>query len=303
MKKKIFVLGGAQLGFNYGLKKINIYKNKKQLKNILKIAKDNNINFIDTARTYGNSEKNTGEFNKNLSKKDKFKVISKLGKIKNIKQKNLYQKVLNSVLKSHVFLGQKKIDILLIHDFKNLLYFKKSLITVLEKLIKKKLVGEIGVSVYNPKEAIHCLQYKLVKHIQIPFNILDQRWLNSKFILEINKRNDVKIHVRSIFLKGLLLDKQKYWPKWSSIQDEVSKKMNICAAKLKKINKIELCISYVKSFSWVKYIIIGIDSTRQIQDIAKFLNCKKMNSKEKNYTRLIMKDLIVDNKILSPNLW
>ena len=103
---------------------------------------------------------------------------------------------------------------------------------------KKKLINEYGVSVYHPAEAIYCLKIKNLKHIQIPFNLLDLRWLkNKKFLKLIKKRKDVKIHVRSIFLRGLLLRKFNFWPKWFKNRKKVVQNIEYLQLKLKKKKK------------------------------------------------------------------
>ena len=65
------VIGTAQLGFNYGLlkKKINL----KEIKKIKNFLFKFNINIIDTAINYGDSEKIIG--NSSLSK---IKIITKI---------------------------------------------------------------------------------------------------------------------------------------------------------------------------------------------------------------------------------
>ena len=65
-----FILGSAQIGFKYGLKKKKITKN--ELKNINKILKKNYLNFFDTAINYDDSQKRIGQL------KIKKKIISKI---------------------------------------------------------------------------------------------------------------------------------------------------------------------------------------------------------------------------------
>ena len=78
------VIGSAQLGMNYGLfnkKKISA----KEFKKIEKLVLKSKINFIDTATSYGDSEKIIG-----TSKLKNLHIITKikLPKKKNINVKN-----------------------------------------------------------------------------------------------------------------------------------------------------------------------------------------------------------------------
>ena len=54
-------LGTAQFGLNYGVKNTTGKVKKEDIESILSLARDNNINIIDTAISYGTSEKILGE--------------------------------------------------------------------------------------------------------------------------------------------------------------------------------------------------------------------------------------------------
>ena len=71
------VIGAAQIGMKYGLfnrKKISY----KELKKIEKLVLKSNIHFIDTAKSYGASEKIIGK-----SKLKNLNIITKIPKKKN----------------------------------------------------------------------------------------------------------------------------------------------------------------------------------------------------------------------------
>ena len=88
------VIGSAQLGMNYGLfnnKKIN----RKEFKKIEKLVLRSNINFIDTATGYGNSENIIGN-----SRLKKLHIITKikLPRKKNIHIRNWVSKEISRLL-------------------------------------------------------------------------------------------------------------------------------------------------------------------------------------------------------------
>ena len=56
-------LGTAQFGIDYGINSIRGKVEPKQVQNILHYAKSVDINLLDTAPTYGNSEKVLGTMN------------------------------------------------------------------------------------------------------------------------------------------------------------------------------------------------------------------------------------------------
>ena len=273
--KKI-VLGTAQLGMDYGFCKNKLYKSKKNIFKILDYAKKKNIRHLDTARSYNISEQNIGEYHNQRKSINKFKIITKLSYLSKIKKKDLKNKLLKDIFFSLYFLDKNKLDIVLIHNFKDVLKHKTVLFKYLNEIKKINLFNELGVSVYSPKEALICLKNKNIKHIQIPFNILDQRWLKTNFLKQLKSRPDVKIHARSIFLRGLILNRFKYWPIWLKNRAKIIENLEFLRKKFKMVNRLQLCLSYVKAFNWINFIIIGVDNLSQLKDIAKM-------KKKKNY--------------------
>ena len=68
-------IGTAQFGLNYGITNQNGIVNKNEVRKIFQIAKNNKIEFIDTAQTYNESERVIGRIIKN---NNFFKIITKL---------------------------------------------------------------------------------------------------------------------------------------------------------------------------------------------------------------------------------
>jgi len=286
-----FVLGTVQLGINYGITNKTGKPTEKQSIEIIKYAIENNINTFDTANEYGESEKllsRTEDFNTT--------IITKLAKFPvNISEKEIINNTISSIEKSCQNLKIDKINTLLLHSYEQ--YKNKIIWKTLNKLKENNKINKLGVSVYTVNEAIECLRDDLVEHIQIPFNILDNQWNNFENL--INKKN-ITIHVRSIFLQGILINNKEYWPK--NIDAEVyTSKIEKLAYKL-NLSKIELCISYAKSMTWINGIIIGVETLEQLKNnIDLFINTRLLTSDE----ILLIQNTFnnVDNKITDPRLW
>ena len=137
--------------------------------------------------------------------------------------------------------------------------------------------------------------------MQIPFNILDQRWLSGKFLSSLKKRKDVEIQARSIFLRGLILSKYKKWPKKISNSKDMISKIDQIIKKINTRNKLELSTSYIRSFKWINYITFGINSLNQFRQVIKYLKGKKLNFIEKKLINNSFKGL--NEKILIPTNW
>ena len=69
-------IGTAQLGLNYGIANKSGKVNFLEAKRIFSIASNNNINVIDTANSYGDSEKILGKIGVN-----NFQIVTKLSEI------------------------------------------------------------------------------------------------------------------------------------------------------------------------------------------------------------------------------
>ena len=78
--------------------------------------------------------------------------------------------------------------------------------------------------------------------------------------------------------------------------------MELVTKKLGKANKIDLCLSYVKSFDWINFIVVGINSLKQLKKINEMNNKKGLNSNQRSFVVSKMKE-IANNRILLPYKW
>lgn len=266
--KKVFsklIIGTAQFMGDYGINNKNIINKEENIKKILDFAYKNNINFLDTAQAYYPAEKKIGKFIKR--NRVKFKIISKFN-LSNIHN-------LRSSLKK---LNQKKIFGMLIHDpsevhENNLEIIKKQFI------YNKPNFNFFGASMNSPNEYKILKKLKLCKIFQIPYNLIDNRWENI-----LNKES--MIHVRSVFLQGLLISNQNNCPK--NLLDEfnvIKKKLNFLVKKFSRYDTKDLLFNFVKSNKKVDKIIIGFDNLQQIEQILFYMLREDFNYKEINFMK------------------
>ncbi len=271
-KKKI-ILGTAQLGTKYGVN--NFYEiNKKKIerfanrKKILYCAAKLGIKKIDTARKYKNSEKIIGSYNK--LNKQKFEVDTKIASIKPY-NKHFFNNIKNSINLSLKFLGKKNINYLYFHNYQNLKSISKKDLKFIKNI---SYCRNLGVSIYNPGELDNLIQNKYLKVFQIPFSILDSRF---KKYFNILKKNNKKIIIRSIFMQGLIFSNK--WPaKIQAFRKKILNKINFFTDKFKRINSLDLFLSYVNYHKKIDGLIIGIDNKSQLFQIFSFLDSKPLNS-------------------------
>ena len=228
----------------------------------------------------------------------KLDPLNSLDKISNSKE--IHEVVDNSIKTSLENLKLHKLNTLLLHRFHH--YNNKIVWNYLLNKKKEKKIEKLGVSVYLVNEAIIALNDKNIQHIQLPINILDEQWFCNEFLELVNKRTDVTIHCRSIFLQGILLSSKDKWPKLKNINaNEYVENLDMLVKKFGLKNKIELCLSYVKSINWINGLLMGVDTVSQLNDNIKLFKVRKLTNHEFKIVRTIFKN--VPTILLNPSLW
>jgi len=265
-------LGCVQMGLDYGITNINGKMSEKTAHSILDLALSDGIKYIDTARAYGESEKVIGDWLGENDSKDSFKIVTKLGVLTSLKENSTFEEiekeVRNSVYISCHNLKIDSIDILMLHRAEHLIKFDGFILSVLKKLSISGLIKELGVSVQTPEELSLALQYEQIAHIQLPFNILDKKWkIHEDDIFDIKKKRKLVMHVRSVFLQGLLLSQDSLnWKKASINNPELMFSwLESCKSITNSNNIQDLCIRYVKSHAWVDSVVMGVNTTDELE--------------------------------------
>ena len=129
----------------------------------------------------------------------------------------------------------------------------------------KGLVKKIGISVYSPKQLDKIFLDYDFDIVQAPLNIIDRRLEESGWLSKLNKMN-IEIHIRSVFLQGLLLLAKNNIPKkfnrWSLLWSNWEK-----YTYQNSINPIEACLSYPLKFAEVDRVIVGAQNIGQLKEI------------------------------------
>lgn len=284
---KKLVLGTAQLDKNYGIKKKRKKISLKEMRDIINYAKNKNINFLDTASSYKNSEKIL-----NKVALEGFNVIGKIEKIRD--HKNIF-----NLMKKKVTEASKKLKInsfyaYLIHDEEDLYSQKgQEIFDSLLKIKKKGLIKKIGISIYNFKDLPKIVNKFNLDIIQLPYNLFDRR-LENKKLLKLLKKKNIEVHVRSVFLQGLLLNQINSIPKkFYKLKKELIKLENY--SKKSKISKLEICTNFVFCKNYIDKVIIGLEKKENLEEI--------LNISHKYKIKNIPNFKISNKKLIDPRNW
>jgi len=174
---------------------------------------------------------------------------------------------------------------MLFHNVNNLKTNEgKELLSVLKDLKNKKLIKNIGISIYGKDELNISLKYFKPEVVQFPLNPINKKNFDKSFVNYL-KKIDIKSQVRSIFFQGLLL-KNIFYIKKQKINKNIKKALlsihNL--SKKKKLTKLELAIDYVRSVN-PDSIVVGVDNIQQFMNINELfkrnIEAKKINGLRK----------------------
>jgi aryl-alcohol dehydrogenase-like predicted oxidoreductase len=254
------VLGTAQFGLPYGVANSAGQVSLEDAKTIISLAHSQGIDTIDTAIDYGASQKVLG--NVGISE---FQIISKIPAMRQ-SVGDMNSLIQAYVLKSLRILNISKLGGLLLHRPDELLTpIGPAIWRALNELKEQDLVEKIGYSIYSPAQLDLFYELYPADIVQAPYNILDRRICSSGWIEKLNTEG-VEVHVRSVFLQGLLLMRSDKRPKkfnewnklWSHWDDWL---------KQNSLSPLEAAMKFVLSNKHVTRIVVGVDSPNQLLEI------------------------------------
>lgn len=253
-------LGTAQFGLPYGIANQAGQVTRDEGKAMLQLAADNGINTLDTAIAYGESEQRIGE----IGVLD-WQIVSKLPAIPD-DCADISQWVAEAVDGSLRRLKVDRLYGLLLHRPQQLLEKGgDELYRALRQLRQAGLVQKIGVSIYEPAELDAINSRFQLDLVQAPFNLMDRRLIESGW-LERLKEQGTELHVRSIFLQGLLLmspgERPRKFDRWATLWATYDAWLAHAG-----LTPAQACLRYALSFPEISKVIVGVDSLRQLKEI------------------------------------
>jgi len=287
------VLGTAQLGFQYGIANISGQLSQHKAEKLLNFAWNSGIKTLDTAQAYGKSEQIIGNFSR-ANPKRVFHVITKLSP--EIDPNNS-KEIRLSNNSSWVRLGVPPGE-LLIHDARLLRKWDGIFGETLTAMIANGELGSVGVSVYEPDEFQQALKIPEITSIQVPFNVFDRRLRNFGLLSEAIKLKK-KVFVRSIFLQGLLLMHPEDLPhKMAFALPTLIRWQKLCQDYF--ISPLQAALGYVLSEAPEASLVIGSETTRQIEENITILKKPSLNP---NFIDALNNFQVDEPRIYKPTDW
>ena len=252
------VLGGAQLGLPYGILNGGETLSREEVARILDTAAGHGIDAIDTAIAYGQSESVIGETAQN-----RFKIISKLPPIP-LDVSNVSQWVRTQVDASLSRLKCTSLDALLLHRSQDLTdAHGAELYATINSLKVEKIIQRFGVSIYTPDELSGIIGTFDIDVVQAPLNVFDRRIL--RIIDQLTALN-IEVHVRSVFLQGVLIAKPENRPQRFQPWSEHFARFDEWVLS-SGVSAMACCLAFALQQSGVAKLVIGTTSPEALTEI------------------------------------
>jgi len=311
-------LGCSSLGnsiFNYG--------DEGEFLEVLNYAFENDINFFDTADTYGfgNSEALIGKaFSK---RRDKVIISTKVGFLpsslsshtKNLipflgnarkliipfkkrlkrlskkKQDFSSEHIRQSIEKSLIRLKTDYIDIYLLHNPPVEIIKEGEVFKILDELKAAGKIRFYGISAHSIDDAVLCLSFPEISVLLVEFNLLNQEATLKLFPLLEKKQPGIIARVP--LARGLLTVNGKVKTGFFSYNEELYTK---CKANLEKLeneigNKIlpEAAFRFILGYKQVSTLIVGTRSMTHLKENLRILSDQSLTNDELRKIYSIMK--------------
>lgn len=254
------VLGTAQFGLGYGIANRTGQIERNDATRILQLAQAQGMRAIDTASAYGDSEQRLGELGLRG-----WHVISKIPAVPS-DACDVGRWVRESTMVSLARLKIGSLHGLLLHRPEQLMGpMGPSLYAALLELKSEGLVQKIGISIYDPGELDQLCHRHRFDIVQAPFNVVDRRLFDSRWLYRLRELG-TELHVRSIFLQGLLLmaldTRPAQFSRWADLWSNWEQWLD-----RNGVTAMQACLGYVLSFPQVDKVVLGVDSVNHLQQI------------------------------------
>ncbi|MGV8042520.1 MAG: aldo/keto reductase [Thermoanaerobaculaceae bacterium] len=253
-------LGTAQFGLDYGVANERGRVPEQEVRQILSAGLRAGMDTLDTAVAYGESEETLGRCGV-----AGWKIVTKIPAIPE-HEDHVGEWLHATVTSSLERLGVKKVYGVQLHRPAEVLGHRGSdLAGGLQRVKAEGLVEKIGFSVYDPAELTDLLGRLPVDLVQAPFNVLDRRLIESGWMEKLSAIG-VEVHVRSVFLQGLLVLRarslpdrfarwRQAWGKWEQWLEQ------------ERLSALEACLRFALSFPGVSRAVVGVDSAAQLHQV------------------------------------
>lgn len=284
-------LGSVQFGLPYGARKRSAAVSGDEVRRMLAWAWSHDIDLIDTAPAYGNAE---AVIAAHRPANAQFEIVTKLARISD---DNGPSAVLDAVRQSFELNGGRSLWGVLVHHAPDLLGpGGDSLFNGLSRLRDEGVTRRVGVSVYDPETLASVLARFPVEVVQLPLNVLDQRFMQTGSLDDLARRG-IEVHVRSIFLQGMLLVEPAKLPAHLQPARRQMERLRRDAAEA-GIDPGSALFGYARTCNSVGRVVIGADSVDDLM-----ANVEAFAASDRASKLDFSRYAVTDPSIIDPRAW
>ena len=253
-------LGTVQFGLPYGIANRMGQVSRDEASAILKFAWAMGLDTLDTAIAYGESEQRLGEIGVS-----QWQIISKLPLMPE-SCPDISSWVRKLVSDSLERLRVGRLYGLLLHHPQQLMGQRGQILyETINNLKQQGMVEKIGISVYDPQELEALTSSYQLDLVQAPFNVLDRRLITTGWLTKL-KQAGTEVHVRSVFLQGLMLMDatsrparfQKWRPLWNTWHEWLIEN---------QLSPLQASLGFALANTEIDRVLVGVDTLQQLQEI------------------------------------
>ncbi len=252
-------LGTVQFGMPYGIANQKGKVGPDEIARILAFVREAGISMLDTAITYGDSEARLGR-----AGVADLRVITKLPAVP--EGETVTPWIRAQVQSSLSRLGVCSVYGLLLHRPEQLAGVQGAAVAeALTALKTEGLIQKVGVSIYAPDELEYVMRACSVDLVQAPFNVFDRRMQRSGWMARLQMLG-VELHIRSVFLQGLLLIPPERRPRKFDCWAPLWKRWDDWLVATDQ-TPLEAALRFVLAQSGVAKAVVGVDGLAQLKEI------------------------------------
>jgi aryl-alcohol dehydrogenase-like predicted oxidoreductase len=287
------VLGTAQLGMEYGIANRTGRSDRDAADALLLDAWNEGVNMLDTAQTYGDSEAVIGDF---LCRhpEARFRVVSKLSPS--------FAAADCEVLANAVRDSRRRLEghlsIMLLHDPAIIDLWDDGLGGALDYCIDSGWIDAVGVSVNTPEEFAGALELAGVQVIQAPFNVFDRALLDNGSLKRARALGK-QVHLRSVFLQGLLLMEEDELPPGMAFARTPLREWRSFCTRWER-TPAEIALLFAAAAAPDARLVVGADSAEQFVANAATLRGPPL---DRECMEVLLGAAPMEEKLVRPYLW
>jgi len=257
-------LGTVQFGLDYGIANPAGKMSFAEAEAVLTQARKAGMDLLDTAPAYGNSEQVIGTI---LPRPCDMKIVTKTPQFDKARLGAADAGSLTATFRESLArLQSPAVYGLLIHQPEDLLAEGgEALFDAMLRLKSAHLVDRIGVSIYSGGQIDRILERFDIDLIQLPLSVLDQRLRESGHVAALKGRG-IEIHVRSVFLQGLLLmEPGRLAPRFDALKPGLEAYRAWLTGH--HLSPVQGALAFLRQTDGIDYAIVGVNSACELREL------------------------------------